>query len=238
MENAMELLEKIPKLVEARDWEGLTELLTAEEREIKVEAARALGKLERSAAIPALVEAMGDEEVPVRRSAARALAQIGQPAIPALVATLEGQGGRLAPYALWALGEIGSPAAVDELAEAARSIEWRVRWSAIEALGDVGGVRAIQALIQALEDRDERVANAAVEALVKIGELAVEPLGLALRRSGKEGKELARAALAQINNPAAQETLRREQLFLWIPVIAIGVGTLLVLLWIASMFLA
>jgi len=229
--------ELIPKLLKAGDTGGLVELLAADERETRVEAARALGKLRRSNTVPALVKAMGDEEVPVRRAAAEALANVGQPAIPALVATLEGRGGRLAPYALWALGEIGSPAAVDALMEAAGSSRWKIRWSAVESLGDVGGKRAAQALVQALGDRDERVRNAAGEALQKIGEPALEPLAAALRHPNKITRQAARATLTGIDGPAAQAALRllrREQLSFWIPVIAFVIGLLLVILWLAS----
>jgi HEAT repeat protein len=228
-------VEKVQELFQKRDAEGLTALLEAEECEVRLEAARALGRLRNPEAVPALVEAMGDEEVAVRWASSKALAQIGQEAIPALAATLQGEGGRLSPYALWSLGEIGSPSAVDALSDAVRSPLWEVRWSAAEALGDVGGRHAGRALIEALGDRDERVRKAAVEALQKIGEPILEPLGQALHHPVRELREGARAVLTAIGSPTARAMLRRQQLAVWIPVLVIAVGVLLVLLWLGSL---
>ena len=228
-------MEQIPKLLKTKDVDGLIALLTADERQVRIDAVQALGQLRQPDTVLSLVNAMGDEEIPVRRAAARALAQIGRPAIPALVATLEGKGGRLAPYALWALGEIGSPLAIDTLIEATGYFEWKVRWSAVEALGDVGGERAAGALVESLEDRDLRVRNAASEALQKIGEPAVTPLAIALRQSNEVVYRAARTTLVRIGSPAAQAILRKEKLVSWIPVIVIVIGVLLIILWLGSL---
>lgn len=210
-------------------------LLAAEEGEIRLEAARALGQLRHGEAVSALVGAMGDEDVAVRWAAAQALARIGEQAIPALASTLKGEGGRLSPYALWSLGEIGSPSAVDALADAMRSPLWEVRWSAAEALGDVGGGRAGRALIEALGDRDERVRRATAEALQKIGEPILEPLAEALHHPEGDVRQAARSVLTAIESPAARAILRRQQLAFWIPVMVIAIGVLLVLLWLGSL---
>lgn len=218
----------------ARDAEGLVGLLEDPERDCRAAAARALGKLGDPAGIPGLMGALGDEELPVRQAAATALAALGERAVPALVHSLEGQGGRLAPYALWALGEIGSPAALEALEAAAGARSWRLRWSAVEALGDVGGLRAVSLLIGALGDRDERVQNAAVLSLQQIGELAVEPLAAALRHRDPRCRPGAWRALAGFEHPLAQAALRRQQLSERIPVILVGVGAVLLALWLLS----
>jgi HEAT repeat protein len=228
-------VEQVQELFQKKDVEGLTALLVAELCEMRLEAARALGRLGHPEALSALVKAMGDEEVAVRWAAAKALARIGEVAIPALAATLQGEGGRLSPYALWSLGEIGSPSAVDALSDAVRSPLWEVRWSAAKALGDVGGGHAGRALIEALGDRDERVRKAAIEALHKIGEPVLDPLGEALHHPERDVREAARTVLTAIDSPAAQAILRRKQLADWIPVVVIAVGLLLVLLWLGSL---
>ena len=230
-------MDQIPGLLAKEDVDGLTALLVADERQVRIAAAQALGQLCQPSTIPSLIGAMGDAEVPVRWAAAKALTQIGRPAIPALITTLDGKGGRLAPFALWALGEIGSPLAIDALIEASSSKEWRVRWSAAEALGDLRGRRAIDALIDALGDRDVRVRNAASEALQEIGEPAVEWLAVALRHSDKLIRQTARLTLHRIDCPAAQAHLRRAQLVFWIPVLAIVIGALLVIIWLASLII-
>jgi HEAT repeat protein len=228
-------VEQVHESFQNNDVKALLALLAADSCEARLEAAGALGALRHPDAVPGLVEAMGDEEVAVRWAAAKALAHIGQVAIPALAATLQGQGGRLSPYALWSLGEIGSPEAVDALSDAVRSPLWEVRWSAATSLGDVGGGQASRALVEALSDRDNRVRKAAVEALQKIGEPAVEPLGEVLYHPDRDVCEAARAALVAIGSPAAQAILRRKQLSVWIPVLGMAVGVLLVLLWLGSL---
>jgi HEAT repeat protein len=228
-------VEQVHESYQNKDVKALMALLAADSCEAQLEAASALGELRNPDAVSALVAAMGDEEVAVRWAAAKALTRIGQVAIPALAATLQGMGGRLSPYALWSLGEIGSPEAIDVLSDAVRSPLWEVRWSAATSLGDVGGGQASRALIEALSDRDERVRKAAVEALQKIGEPAVEPLSEALYHPERDVCEAARAALVAIGSPAAQAILRRKKLSVWIPVVGLAVGLLLVLLWLGSL---
>ncbi len=232
-------MEQIARLLEVKDIDELETMLEADEQEARVEAAHALGRLRRSQTVPALVSAMGDAEVRVRQAAAQALTRIGEPAVTALVAALEGTGGRLAPYALWTLGEIGSPAALDALVRGASdSSGWRVRWSAIESLGDVGGEKAIQALVEALGDRDHRVRSKASERLQRIGEPAVKPLAYLLRHSDRVTRSRARKTLVGIDAPAALAELQRAQLSTWIPVGVMIIGLLLIILWLGSMIVS
>ncbi len=235
----MSELEQIAQLLDSGDADGLTELLSAGERDTRAAAAQALGQLQKKATIPTLIAAMGDKEVQVRQAAAEALVEFGEAAVPSLVDSLEGRGGRVAPYALWALGEIGSRNAVGALIDtASEARSWRIRWSAVEALGDIGGQRAIQTLIDALDDRDERVRNAACLALVTVGAPAVGPLAAALRgRNGRVRREGLRSALRRIGTPAALAALRNEQLARWIPVLMAGIGLVLILLWVISVIL-
>jgi HEAT repeat protein len=145
----------------------------------------------------------------------------------------------LAPYALWALGEIGSPAALDALVQGASdSSGWRVRWSAVKSLGDVGGEKAIQALVGALGDRDHRVRSRASERLQRIGEPAVKPLAYRLRHSNRDTRSEARKTLVGIGTPAALAELRREKLMIWVPVGVMVIGLLLVILWLGSMIVS
>jgi HEAT repeat protein len=228
------LKEEIAKLLKAKDVEKLVALLQAERRGTRIQAIRALGELRKLSTVQPLVEAMGDEEMLVRQAAAGALVEIGERAIPALVETLKGPGGRITPHALWALGEIGSPDAIDAVVKAAESRSWRIRWCAVESLGDLGGKRAIATLVRALGDRDERVRNAAYLALQKIGKPAVASLRTALRHPDKQVRPQAAKLLESIGSPSAQSALRRQQIMFWAPVVLLAAGLLLVLLWIIS----
>ena len=111
------------------------------------EAATDLGSLGDPAAVPALKDALDDEDSSVRSEAASAL------------------------------GFIGEPAAVGALSDALDDVDPSVRWSAAQALGFIADPAAVPALSEALNDADSFVRSVAVEALVAIGDSgAVEPL--------------------------------------------------------------
>lgn len=229
------MLERVEQLFRKKDIDGLKSLLGAAERELRIESAQALGQLRHPGTVPALINAMGDDEVAVRWAAAKALTCIGPSAVPALVDTLHGTGGRLSPYALWALGEIGSPKAVAALSEAIQSPLWEERWSAVASLGDVGGAQVSTALVRALGDRDERVRKAAGQALQKLGEQSLEPLAAALNHPERLVREEAHYVLAKIDSPKSQAILRHRKLSFWVPVVAIVTGVMLVLVWLGSL---
>ena len=67
-----------------------------------------------------------------------------------------------------ALGEIGDPRAVDPLASALKDENSLVRQTAAYALGDIGDEKAVEPLTQALWDENVYVQNAAKKALEEI----------------------------------------------------------------------
>ncbi len=80
---------------------------------------RALGELDLSSAPPALIEALRDEDLELRRLAAHSLGEIEDPAaVPGLAELLKGSDVQTARVAIWALGEIDDPAAYRVLVEA------------------------------------------------------------------------------------------------------------------------
>ncbi len=94
-------------------------------------------------AVPALIIALEDEKLNVRRAAAEALGQIGsdaQLAVPALITALEDENPNIRTRAVFALGQIGSDAQL-----------------------------AVPALITALEDENRSVGHSAAFALGQIG---------------------------------------------------------------------
>ena len=123
--------------------------LASPDAEVRVAAARALGRLRAGDSARALIAALEDEAWPVRAVAAWALGRIGSvttsgaaPGIGALAARLTDRAWwvrRHAAYALWELGEPGR-AALRQITEA--SPDPYARDIAREALGSGSGLDA------------------------------------------------------------------------------------------------
>ncbi|MCI0487131.1 MAG: M56 family metallopeptidase [Blastocatellia bacterium] len=157
-------------------------------------AACSLGKLEAVAAIPLLINMLGDDsalEIPTRcweggrwspavqvfknpspgESAAIALAAMSQPAVRPLVEALDSENSTVRRNAAWAIGEIRGgigtdrSAAVEPLIIALNDYDSWVRKAAARALGEIRDRRATDALVTALGDADSSVRQTAAWAL-------------------------------------------------------------------------
>lgn len=139
---------------------------------VRVQAARALGRLQDREAVPALCSAL--QYAPALRDAAvQALGEIRDPAaLPALLELLHGSAqvsessSRLMVIA--ALGRIKDPAAVPALEGVLRCGILELREAAIHALGEIGGPHVIAPLASVLTDLDARIA---VRAALSLGQL-------------------------------------------------------------------
>jgi len=148
-------------------------------------------------AVPALAEALADQDWHVYMAAQEALGYVGGPAVDTLIASL-GQGDPRVSYtAERALAVIGSPAVPRLVASLTRANPELLNWSAI-ALGDIGEP-AVRPTIRVLQDPSAPSAarRAAAHALGLTG-LAVE---------GQETEAL-KALLAASHDP--DPLLRRE----------------------------
>lgn len=124
------------------------------------EAQRTIRKLEsgnswppqsgRKPKIESLINQLGDEDMSVVRSAAKELANIGEPATPALIKALSDDNEGVRRGAAYALGIIGKPAkdAVPALIEALKDEDKWVRRSAAIALKKIGTPEAKKAVAE------------------------------------------------------------------------------------------
>ncbi len=136
-----------------------------------------LARLGRSWATPALSAALNDQTTQVRRSAAQAL------------------------------GDLGDPQALQPLLDAAsRDEDAEVRMFALRSLGLLGDLRAFEPLISRLVDQQEtpKVRGMAAEALADLRDIrSVPPLIDALSDPITEVRFWAAFALGELGDPAA-----------------------------------
>ncbi len=109
-------------------------------------------------AVPALIEALTDEEWEVRYRAAEALSRIGEPAVPALIKALDDEDDEVRSWAAWGLGVIGEPAkrAVPVLIKALSDEHWEVQAQAAHALKEIG----IPEAMKSVEEFESRMRGA------------------------------------------------------------------------------
>jgi HEAT repeat protein len=184
---------------------------------VRIEAAKALGKTNDSRAVEPLIAALNDANRRVRHKAAESLGEIKDPrAVEPLLAALKGPDIYQKQYAADALGNIRDPRAVEPLIAALNDVNPNVRLSAAVALGEMKDLRAIEPLIVALKETpesregsihpqedQERVATA----LTEIGTPAVEPLIAALKNTDAGVRDWAAELLVRIGDPRAVDPL-------------------------------
>ena len=120
-------------------------------------------------AIPALLEALGDGQFPVRQMAGLALGDIGDPrTVASLVQALGDPQAVVRQAAAHALGKIGVADAVEPLLACLADESDQVRNAAVKALGLIGDKRALDALRRVAAKDSETIAQSARQAIDKI----------------------------------------------------------------------
>ena len=150
-----------------------------------------------------LVVALDDANI--RQGASIALANLGQPAVPALRKSLVSESKDLRLWSAYTLGQIGPLAVstVEALNVALADADPALRAAAAEALGKIAAPGAVDCLINALDDENDQVRQQATVALGQIGpaaSTATKQLIVAL--SDSQLRTIARDALIQIGPDA------------------------------------
>lgn len=138
----------------------------------------------------------------------KALVKAGAPSVDPLIAALEHGNPSLRRLAANALGQIGDPRAVELLVAVLPDGDLHLRRLATTALGQIGDSRAVESLIAVLQDAPVRIREAAAEALGQLGDpAAVEPLIVMLRHASLDMRKAAAQALRKIGDPRAIKPL-------------------------------
>ena len=143
---------------------ALIAALSDREPDVRIAAARSLGRLRAAEAAGELVAAAAERRVP-DALVHWALLQIGVAAVPALKALLSSSNQYERAAAIQLIGRLGGPHEAAEVQERLRDSSALVRGAAARALGRLGAERHIPPLLEALEDRIPAVRASAATAL-------------------------------------------------------------------------
>ena len=156
------------------------------------EIARKNPKLKLGRFTPRLIGLLGNEDVVIRRNAAEALGDIGDPsAFSALANALGDEDAQVRFWAVESLGKVGGASAVPALIGIFGDEDVRPKGHAIDTVGDIGDASAIPALFGVLADKDLGISWSAANALRKIDPRNSADLRLianAARKAKKEGR--------------------------------------------------
>jgi HEAT repeat protein len=165
------------------------------------------------AAVPTLIHiALRDLTTNLCPVAIKALGEMGEPAVGALITALKTYRPILQRAAAQALGHMGSEAkeAIPALLDAMYSSDEEVQRQVVEALGQIDPpAKQVYSFLPKLKGRDVHDRRAAAEALREKGpgaKPAVRALAVALRDPDEEVRKLAAEALGRIG-PAAKEAV-------------------------------
>lgn len=218
-----------PYLIEALQTEN-------DDNEARVQATVSLGSIRTAPAAAALIRALADYDLKVQVAAVASISLHGDPAVPGLAAAIRNGETSVRKNAAQALGNIGTPAADQQLRALLQDSEAVVRVAAARGLGRANNSQAVAWLSPLLRLPDGFTAAAASEALAKIGAPARQTLvaalsdegppayyaSEALSRTGAEGTKAIEAArtsnsrgptwiartLGKIGGPDAERQLR------------------------------
>ncbi|WP_435174403.1 HEAT repeat domain-containing protein [Halorussus sp. AFM4] len=162
--------EEVP--TEGAEWaraEALVETLGADQPELRMASANALGRIGNKAGTKALVGRLDDPDQRVRARAARALGRIEDPrAVAALRQRLGDESVEVRREAADSLGRIGGEESLSALLDLLDDDSETVRRIAATSLGNFASVKPLDALISLLSDESETVRRSAVFSLIEL----------------------------------------------------------------------
>ena len=178
--------------------------------EVRIAAARELGRRGDPLAVPALIAALRDPHAPVRIAAAHAMGKLrDERAIEALGGAMSGdEDGNVQSASRGALQAIGTPAADAVIAEYDARREQAEREAYARANPTVDRTRGVDGLLDAFRGPHERLHAEAADALAEAGPTAVEPLAALLKDESVWLRKRTAELLGRVGDARAAEPLR------------------------------
>lgn len=200
----------VKELESNKDVEGLVKALKYEDKNVRDNAAWALGKIGDARAVNPLVAIFRDknEHIAKRLGVVSLLRVIGSSqVIEAFMTAFEEDDDFDRLNVSEILHDIGDARVVKRLIVFLEGENRTKKIYAAKALGGIGGVRAVDPLIAALREKDTYIVRSAAKALGEIGDVkAVEPLidTLKWRSKDKITSDSARDALIHLGSTAVE----------------------------------
>jgi len=208
-ELAVQTVKALDGRADKRDPAPLLEGLKHAYPEVRVYAAKELGKTKSPAVVSALVEALLDKDARVRAAAAASLGELGdRGATSGLSAALRDEDASVREAAARSLGKLKDWGTADALVLLLGDGSEDVCAAAAEALGDIGDQRAVPSLIKALTHSSPKVREAAAGSLGKVRDpRAARPLIQALSDPNERVRWYAADSLGALGQAEAEDPL-------------------------------
>jgi len=188
------------------DISSLMEVLKSKkDLRVRTKAVEALGKIRDVSVVEPLIHALTDENWDIRRRAAWALGNLGEPAVEPLIKALRDENWDVRRKAAWALGNIKDHTAIDPLIHALQDEYSDVREEAAWALGNIKALRAVEPLIHALTDEYPDVRWQAARSLAVLTDLNEESVTTKIHEYESKLEEQDRETLQKIKKVYVQE---------------------------------
>ena len=180
-------------------------LKSKKDSRVRAKAVEALGKIEDVSAVEPLILALTDENWDVRRKAAWALGNMGEPAVKPLILALTDENWDVRRKAAWALGNIRDLRAIEPLMHALKDEYPDVREEAAWALGNIKDLRAVEPLLHALTDEYSDVRWQAARSLAVLTDLNKEIVTTKIHEHESNLEEEDRESFQKIKKVYTQE---------------------------------
>lgn len=195
--------------VRAETIDHLLRVLRGSSRDLRHDAATALGLLADKSATRELLKALKTKDEYVGQAVVQALIYIGEEGVPDIVQALNDSNSAERAVAAIALGYVRSEASVPGLVEALTGNYWHGQWYAAWSLGRIGGEAALNTLMISLQVKTLPVRLAIIVALGDVGDgRAVPTLLSLLENDNSHVRGAATHALGNIGDPVAVANLR------------------------------